>query len=135
MNNFEMNKNRRKRNSEDILCTWKFFQYFLLKFTKNNHFKGQNGADWVGSFFTKQPWHLCTCTLYTNVRSISAKTLKYITVVGLKFHLAFMYKNRHVVHALMCASPCIQFYFGAGKSLRDNFPKEPYFQGFVFICL
>ena len=62
MNNFEMNKNRRKRNSEDILCTWKFFQYFLLKFTKNNHFKGQNGADWVGSFFTKQPWHLCTCT-------------------------------------------------------------------------
>ena len=61
--------------------------------------------------------------MYTNVRSISAKTLKYITVGGLKFHLAVMYKNRHVVHALMCASPCIQFYFGAGKSLRDNFPK------------
>ena len=55
--------------------------------------------------------------------------------VGQNFHLTVMYKNRHVVHVLMCASPCIQYYFGAGKCLRDSFPEDPYLQGFVFIYL
>ena len=111
------------------------FPIIFTEVYKNNHFKGQNGAEGLVLFFHQTALAFLYMYLNVSFRSISAKKFKYITVGGSKFHLAVIYKNRHVVHVLMCASPCIQYYFGAGKCLRDSFPKDPYLQGFVFIYL